>query len=214
MSYAAHSKDINRHKSWHPSTYKAHLMAEQAEQRQTESRKEEEARKVEVQRLQLQEEYESLLTGDAAEQAKYQRIMKMLPGVSETLGATASGVGAETEEKETKKEPIAAAEGKTKTGRISAEEAARLKKQVDGERKAKRDPLAKVQAFESAYVGEVVSAMEKQHKKRPRDDDFVGPEAPRGVSDAQRSKEGPVEGATSAAKEKLKSFFGGLKTKF
>ena len=173
--YAAHKKDINRNKSFHPMTFKNLSKVESKLEASEEQEKQRAGRKVLLQREADERRYEELLTSDGNNKAdgddgdersaKYRRVEWM--GFSREPNDDGEGDNA-VDANEKKTDRTAEMPGPQKesapsaatavTGAVTSSDAAALRKQADDDRKMRLDPLAKVLAQEDEYVAQCAKA--------------------------------------------------------
>ena len=176
--YAAHKKDINRNKSFHPLTFNNLSKVEAKLEVDAEKTKQMQGRKIQLQREADERRYDELLvsqgdagtsSGEGGERAaKYRRVEWM--GFSREPGA-------ENDDDDNASKPTPAEDVKEKagvvgpqsstgrlepavTGAVTSSDAAALRKEADEQRKRRLDPLAKVLAQEDEYIGQVAKAQQ------------------------------------------------------
>lgn len=147
--YGAHQKNINRHKSFHPLTYKN---LAKVEQRTAEIAQKEDAKVAHAETLKREREearYASLLQGDVQDNTerplKALRLDTMIAASSSTHIAAAPTTGGATGASATTNAPA-------KTGTVTAEEREEMRKTLDRAKKERNDPLARVQRYENEVV--------------------------------------------------------------
>jgi hypothetical protein len=177
MSYAAHKKDINRNKSFHPLTFSNLSKVEARLETEQEKAKLQQSRRVQLQREADERRYDDLLSGGIAEGGekpfKRSRVewMGFTKDDNSDDGAGSAPSGAP--ETNTSAPPVAAqpqnstnkkVENSSGTGTVSSSEAQQMRKQADDERKRRLDPLAKVLAMEDEYVSQIAKAQQQQRQ--------------------------------------------------
>ncbi|CAD2217587.1 hypothetical protein ADEAN_000506500 [Angomonas deanei] len=189
--YAAHNKDINRNKSFHPLSGRNLQKIEDIKAEEAEKEKGKDARRKELRRDQEERRYNDLLEGDGSVFSGVKSIFseehKTAPPEEETVKTEKKAVptsglrsrfckeeaapdgqkrerSPEQAEADHNSAPRVKQEETTTTGFISSADSAKLKKDLEMLKKQERDPLRKIQLAENAQVAQ--AARVEQEKKK------------------------------------------------
>jgi hypothetical protein len=186
--YGRKVTNINRHKGFAPENPRNKQKVEDAEAEHLEKQKEIKQKTVVLQKERVAEKYEALADGEASSKRKTEWMYQD----TKTFEATANEgqVTMTGEVRQDDASPTAAekvGEKRKRTGAISDEEAAQLKKEIEDKRKASRDPLTALRQAEQRQL-----AAAARH----------GPQAPAAGASFDKSKALQLLRAAQALKKK------------
>nr|CCC94827.1 conserved hypothetical protein [Trypanosoma congolense IL3000] len=178
--YASHNKDINRHKSFHPLTYRNLSRVERGLEEAEREQKAKEKRSAELRHDQEQRRYDDLVLASSADTmatqfAKFRQVENIFAAEADFAGkpttptvvaeSNGSGLAFQKDPLDTngiQKRSREDSEGScpqgstassgTVTGSISRSDAVRLRKELDRIQKERHDPLRRVEQFQNRTV--------------------------------------------------------------